>query len=76
MIYQRMMKWAKQWNYPFLRIGDELEPPCPDLVIRHGREHYTALRFEPELLSLVQKRIAEWNKRALSLRVVRNREAS
>lgn len=56
MTHKQIMAWGKQWHYLFLQIGQEDDPPTND-VLRHGKEHYEALRHYPKRRKLTSRRI-------------------
>jgi hypothetical protein len=60
MTYEQIMAWGERNHYPFLRIGDEAEPPSPD-TLRHGQTYYEELRISPVRLELTSLRICHWN---------------
>lgn len=62
MTHKQIMAWAAQWHYPFLAIGYEANPPTRE-VLRHGVEHYEALRHERRRRLLTASRIERWNAR-------------
>lgn len=68
MTHKQIMAWAAQWNHPYLRIGDEASPPTPD-VLRHGKEHYEALRHDVKRRKLTSLRIERWQARFTRVQV-------
>ncbi len=56
MTHKQIMAWGEQWHYLFLQIGLEATPPTSE-VLRHGREHYEALRHDAKRRRLTARRI-------------------
>jgi hypothetical protein len=68
MTHKQIMVWGKQWHYLYLQIGQEDTPPTQE-VLRHGKEHYEALRNAPKRRKLTSLRIERFPARLTRVQV-------
>jgi hypothetical protein len=68
MTHKQIMAWGEKNRYLFLQIGKEDNPPTQE-VLRHGKEHYEALRHDARRRRLTSLRIERFPARLTRVQV-------